>query len=107
MKTIYILIAVLMIALSLETFADDKVKNNKLDGAAVAVAPQVWGNPDTNIPVELATLKAKNAFVPVAPFVWGSSEEMVSIDNEKFEVPVAPFVFGAPDEEAPQLAEIR
>ncbi len=108
MKTIYTLSTLVLIALSLNSIADDKLKN-KDKSSAVSVAPFVWGDPETEVPAELVTLKTKNALVPLAPFVWGSPEDSVSIeDNKRLVVPVAPFVFGDADSDVPaELAYIK
>ena len=101
MKTIYTLSTLVLIALSLSGFADDKIKN-KEKSSAVSVAPFIWGDPESEVPAGLSTLKAKNAFVPIAPFVWGSPEDSVNIEESKrLVVPVAPFVLGDPDADAP------
>ncbi len=101
MKTIYSLFTVVLIALSLNTFADDKVRG-KEKASSVSVAPFVWGDPEAAAPAWLGSLKAKNALVPVAPFVWGSAEDEVSInENIKMIVPVAPFIYGNPDSDIP------
>jgi hypothetical protein len=108
MKTIYTLSTLILIALSLNSFADDKLKN-KDKSSAVSVAPFIWGDNENEVPAELVTLKTKNVFVPVAPFVWGRPEDSVSIEeNEKLVVPVAPFIYGDADSDAPaELANIK
>jgi len=108
MKTIYTLSTIVLIALSLNSLADDKI-TNKEKSAAVSVAPFIWGDPDATAPVELAGLRVKNAFVPVAPFVWGSPDDVVMInENKNVLVPVAPFVYGNPDSDVPaELAHIK
>lgn len=100
MKTIHTLTTVVLIALSLNSFADDRIIN-KDKSSAVSVAPFNWGDPHAAAPVELASLKAKNAFVPVAPFEWGNPDETIMI-KVKWVVPVAPFSYGNPDEIAPE-----
>jgi len=100
MKTIYTLSTIVLIALSLNSFADDKI-NNKDKSSVVSIAPFNWGEPDAAAPVGLAYIKAKNAYVPVAPFEWGNPDEAVIVE-EKMVVPVAPFYFGSPDADAPE-----
>ncbi len=100
MKTLYTLSTVLLLALSLNTMADDKVKS-KDKSAAVAVAPFTLGDPEAGAPLWLSNVKAKNALVPVAPFVWGSPEDTVSINEIRMAVPVAPFTYGEPDTDVP------
>lgn len=100
MKTIYTLSALFMITLSLNTFADDKVKNNERYNSAASVAPFTWGTPGTEIPAELRSLKAKNALVPVAPFVWGDPDASLSVKGNLL-VPVAPFIYGDPELDIP------
>ena len=105
MKTIYTLSTVILIALSLNSNADDKIKNREKT-SAVSIAPFVWGDPEKEAPHELGTLKAKNSLVPVAPFVWGSPEDATSITELRhLLVPVAPFYFGEPDADAPEVLE--
>ena len=100
MKTIYTLSTIVLIALSLNSKADDKIKN-RVKTSSVSVAPFVWGDPETEAPIELGTLKAKNALVPVAPFIWGSPEDVVSVNEMRhLLVPAAPFYFGEPDADA-------
>lgn len=102
MKTLYTLSTIVLIALSLTSFADDKV-NNKDKSSVVSVAPFIWGDPDVAAPVGLAYVIAKNAFVPVAPFVWGTADEALSVsENNRLSVPVAPFSYGNPVSEAPE-----
>lgn len=87
-------------ALSLNSLADDKLKNRDKSNA-VSVAPFVWGDPEEAAPAEL--VEGKKAVVPVAPFVWGSPEDAVSItENKNMNVPVAPFIYGNPDADAPE-----
>ena len=101
MKTIYTLSAIVLIALSLNSKADDKIKN-RVKTSGVSVAPFVWGDVETEAPQELGTLKAKNALIPVAPFVWGSPEDAASFSElPHLLVPVAPFYFGEPEADAP------
>ena len=101
MKTIYTLSAIVLIALSLSSKADDKIKN-RVKTSGVSVAPFVWGDLETEAPHDLGNLKAKNALIPVAPFVWGSPEDAASISElPHLLVPVAPFYFGEPEADAP------
>ena len=101
MKTINTLSAIVLIALSLNSKADDKIKS-RVKTSAVSVAPFVWGDLETEAPQELGTLKAKNALIRVAPFVWGSPEDASSISElPHLLVPVAPFYFGEPEADAP------
>lgn len=106
MKTIYTLSTIILIALSLNSSADDKVKNREKT-SVVSVAPFVWGDPEKEAPHELGTLKAKNALVPVAPFIWGSPEDAAGITELKhLLIPLAPFYFGEPDADAPEVLEL-
>jgi len=101
MKTIYTLSSIVLIALSLSSKADDKIKN-RVKTSEVSVAPFVWGDLETEAPHDLGNLKAKYALVPVAPFVWGSPEDAASISELRhLLVPVAPFYFGEPEADAP------
>jgi hypothetical protein len=100
MKTIYTLSTLILLALALNTQADDKVKS-KHRSAAVSAAPFSLGDPDTEVPLWLGHVKAKNALVPVAPFEWGSPEEAERISELRLIVPVAPFAYGEPDTDVP------
>ncbi len=106
MKTIYTLSTMVFIALSLNSSADDKIKNRE-KSASVSVAPFIWGDPEEAASVEIT--EATKLLVPVAPFVWGLPEELVSInENGKSMVPVAPFIYGSPDAETPEgLAYVK
>lgn len=93
MKTIYTLSTIVLIALSLNSLADDKLKNRDKSNA-VSVAPFVWGDPEEAAPAEL--VEGKKAVVPVAPFVWGSPEDAVSMTENQFSVvhfQFSPFLF--------------
>ena len=106
MKTITTLSTLIMIALSLNTLADDKLKTSVKDEfSTVATSPFIWGSPEVDAPLGLGFVKAKNALVPIAPFEWGNNEEIVEIE-ERLLVPVAPFVFGNPSKDAPEIIEI-
>ncbi|SKB42822.1 hypothetical protein [Daejeonella lutea] len=106
MKTIYTLSTIVLIALSLNSKADDKIKNRD-KSATVSVAPFVWGDPEDAVPAELK--EVKKVMVPVAPFVWGSPEDAVNVTaNNNMNVPVAPFIYGNPNDDAPEgLASIK
>lgn len=100
MKTIYTLSTIILIALSLNSKADDKIKNNA-KSSLVPVAPFVWGDPETAAPDGIKR-KAKNALVPVAPFDWGSPEDANNIHEMRhLLVPNAPFTFGEADADIP------
>lgn len=100
MKTIYTLSTIVLIALSLNGSADDKIKN-KEKSSAVSVAPFIWGDPEEEAPVGLT--EANKVLVPVAPFVWGSPEDVLSVSEiNKLSVPVAPFSYGNADNDAPE-----
>lgn len=102
MKTLKIISAALLLTVSFNSFADDRLKEVKNSG--VVSAPFVWGSPDSEIPVGLGFVKAKNAFVPVAPFTWGNPDEAVAIQ----EIPVAPSVWNDTDIDVPvRLAFIK
>lgn len=101
MKTIYTLSTIVLIALALNSKADDKIKNNG-NASVVPVAPFVWGDPETAAPDGIGRRKAKSALVPVAPFVWGSPEEVNNISEMRhLMVPSAPFSLGEPDADVP------
>jgi hypothetical protein len=105
MKTIYTLSTVALIALSLISLADDKIKN-KGRSSAVSVAPFSWGDPEAAAPAELSHISIANTSVPLAPFVWGSPEDAVNITTTgNLLVPVAPFIYGDPDADVPEDPE--
>lgn len=110
MKTIKTLTAVLLTALSLNTFAGNVSSENSNDKpkSLVNVSPFVLGNPDDEAPEEIRLVKAKYAHVPLAPFVWGNADEQAPellkfIIAVNADVPLAPFVWGSPDDAAPEL----
>ncbi len=105
MKAIYTLSTIVLIALSLNSKADDKIKNRDKSNT-VAVAPFVWGDPEDAAPIELKDVKT---LVPVAPFIWGSPEDSVNVlEMNNLNVPLAPFIYGNPDADAPEgLAYIK
>lgn len=101
MKTIFSLLTIILIAYSLNSKADDKIKDNG-KASVVPVAPFVWGDPETEAPDGIGRRKAKNALVPVAPFVWGSPEDADNLTELRhLMVPNAPFSFGVPDADVP------
>ncbi|WP_411274682.1 hypothetical protein [Daejeonella sp.] len=100
MKTLYTLTTIALIALSLSSKADDKIKNREKT-SVVPVAPFIWGDPETAAPDGIKC-KAINALVPVAPFVWGSPEDAHNITEIRhLLVPNAQFTFGEPDADIP------
>lgn len=102
MKPIYTLSTIVLIALSLNSSADDKLKNRDKSNV-VSVAPFIWGDPEEADPAEINEVKT---LVPVATFAWGSPEYSVCItENINMNVPIAPFIYGNPDADAPEGLE--
>ncbi len=72
MKNVITLItALIFLSVTVDASCIGKNKKKRNRGySTVAVAQLIVGDPDEDVPMELAYLKAKNAMVPIAPFEW-------------------------------------